>query len=52
MIPNKFINKQDTRLNSIMIEINKKIYLNNIEDFYKLKECINSYYINIQNQNI
>lgn len=44
IIPNKFINKNDDRLSSIMLEINKRIYINNIKDFNRLKECINIYY--------
>lgn len=44
MIPNKFFNKKEEKLSSIMIEINKKIYLNSKEDFFKLKNCIEDYY--------
>jgi len=48
IIPNKYLNKNNKRLSSIMLEINKRIYLNNNDDFYKLKQCINDYYNNIQ----
>lgn len=44
MIPNKFINKNNKNFSSIMIEINKRIYLNNKKDFIKLKNCIENYY--------
>ena len=48
IIPNKYFNKNDARIKSIMIEINKRTYLNNNNDFLKLKRCINDYYIKIQ----
>ena len=48
IIPNKYINKTNTNLISIMIEINKRIYLNSKYDFNKLKKCINDYYDEIQ----
>ncbi|MBQ8219073.1 MAG: N-formylglutamate amidohydrolase [Bacilli bacterium] len=48
IIPNKYINKKEKRLSSIMLEINKRLYLNNKDDFYKLKKCINNYYKEIQ----
>lgn len=44
IIPNKYINTKDTRLKSIMLEINKRIYLNNENDFFYLKNCLNAYY--------
>ena len=44
IIPNKYFNKKEEALSSIMIEINKRIYLNSKEDFYKLKNCIEDYY--------
>ncbi len=44
IIPNKYLNKKDNKLSSIMIEINKRTYLNNQNDFYKLKLCIEDYY--------
>ena len=47
IIPNKYINKKDTRLKSIMLEINKRIYLNS-NDFIKIKNCLNDYYIKLQ----
>ena len=31
-----------------MLEINKRIYLNNKNDFYKLKKCIDECYDKIQ----
>lgn len=48
IIPNKYFNKKEKRLSSIMLEINKRIYLNNKNDFYKLKQCIDDYYDKIQ----
>jgi len=43
MIPNKYFNKQEKRLSSIMIEINKRVYLKDKNSFYKLKDCISDY---------
>lgn len=48
IIPNKYFNKKEKRLSSIMLEINKRIYLNNGTDFYKLKKCIDDYYDKLQ----
>ena len=48
IIPNKCFKKKEFRLKSIMLEINKRVYLNNSNDFYKLKECITIYYEKIQ----
>lgn len=48
IIPNKYLNKTKTKLSSIMLEINKRTYLNNKTDFYKLKNCIEVYYKKIQ----
>lgn len=48
IIPNKYLNKKEKRLSSIMLEINQKIYLNDKKDFYKLKQCINDYYNKIK----
>lgn len=50
IIPNKYFNKKENGLSSIMLEINKRIYLNNKNDFYKLKECIDDYYNKIQKE--
>ena len=44
IVPNKYYNKNDKRISSIMIEVNRRIYLNNKDDFYKLKECLEDYY--------
>lgn len=44
IIPNKYINKKEHKLQSIMLEVNKRIYLNSFDDFIKLKNCINDYY--------
>ena len=44
IVPNKFINKRYENLQSIMLEINKRCYLNNIDKYFKLKECLNDYY--------
>lgn len=43
IIPNKYFNKKDKRLSSIMLEINKRVYLNNNNDFYKFKQCLEDY---------
>lgn len=48
IIPNKYINKKEPNLYSIMLEINKRIYLTNQNDFNKLKNCINNYYDKIK----
>ena len=48
IIPNKYFNKKEKRLSSIMLEINKRIYLNNKKDFYKFKQCIDDYYDKIR----
>lgn len=49
IIPNKYFDVYDERLDTIMIELNKKIYLNNNnkldkKKFNKLKRCINKYF--------
>lgn len=54
IIPNKYINQYDNRINTIMLEINKRIYLTdnnkvNKEKFIKLKKCINEYFSLIKN---
>ena len=48
IIPNKYFSKKEKRLSSIMLEINKRIYLNDKNDFYKFKQCIDDYYDNIK----
>lgn len=48
MLPTKYFNKHDKRLSSIMIEINKRIYLKDKKEYYKLKNCIEDYYKKIQ----
>jgi len=48
MIPSKYINKKENRLVSIMLEINKKVYLSDKKNFNKLKECIDDYYNKIK----
>lgn len=48
IIPNKYFHKKEKRLSSIMLEINKRIYLRNQNNFYKLKKCIDDYYNKIQ----
>ncbi len=48
IISNKYFNKKDKRLSSLMLEINKRVYLTSKNDFYKLKQCINDYYNKIQ----
>lgn len=50
IIPNKFLNKKENRLSSIMLEINKRVYLNNKYDFYNFKQCIIDYYNRIQQE--
>ena len=42
MIPNSFINKQNPKLKSVMIEINKELYENSIASFYKVQQDINN----------
>lgn len=49
IIPNRYFNDYDERLNTIMIEINKRIYLNNNnkldkKKFNKLKRCLIEYF--------
>lgn len=44
LIPNKYFSKKEEKLSSIMLEINKRIYLNNKNGFSKLKTCIDDYY--------
>ena len=49
IIPNKYFAVYDERLDTIMIELNKKIYLNNNnkldkKKFNKLKRCFNKYF--------
>lgn len=48
IIPNKYFNKKENRLSSIMLEINKRIYLNDKNNFNKLKQCIEDYYNEIK----
>lgn len=48
IIPNKYFNRKEKRLSSIMLEINKRIYLNDKNDFYKFKQCIDDYYSKIK----
>lgn len=48
IVPNKYIHKRKKHLSSIMIEINKRIYLKNSEDFLNLKTCIDDYYKKLQ----
>ena len=48
IIPNKYFHKHCPMLHSIMLEINKRIYLTNYSDFMKLKMCIEEYYKKIQ----
>lgn len=53
IIPNKYFDVYDERLDTIMIELNKKIYLNNNnkldkKKFNKLKRCINKYFKTIK----
>lgn len=49
IIPNKYFTVYDERLDIIMIELNKRIYLNNNnklnkKKFNKLKRCVNKYF--------
>ncbi len=41
IIPNKYLNKKEEKISSIMLEINKKLYLNN--NFHTMKNCIENY---------
>lgn len=52
IVPNKYFNADNSFVNSIMIEINKRIYLDNNkclnkEKYKKLKKCMDDMYINI-----
>lgn len=49
IIPNKYLNKKDKNLQSIMIEVNKRCYVSDHDKFIKLKKCINDYYIKLFN---
>ena len=42
IVPNKYFNQKEKKLLSIMLEINKRIYLN--DNFNELKKCIDDYY--------
>lgn len=49
LVPNKFYGVENSGVFSLMIEINKRLYLKDNEDlvsskFLKLKECMDSYY--------
>ncbi len=50
MIPNKYLNKKVKNLSSIMIEMNKRVYLNKKKDFDKMQECIKNYALKIQKE--
>lgn len=52
LVPNKYFNIDDDRIKSLMIEVNKRIYLKNNMVFdnqkgLKLKECMDDYYNNV-----
>ena len=51
MIPNSFINKQNFKLKSIMIEINKELYVKSTASFNKLQQDINNLLQMIENFN-
>lgn len=40
IVPTKYYNK-DNRVKSVMIEINRRIYMNKLEDYYKVKNICN-----------
>lgn len=49
IVPNKYFNNHNSKVNSVMIEINKRIYLDNNkylnkEKYNKLKKCIDDMY--------
>ena len=49
IIPNRYYNNNNTNIYSLMIEINKRIYLDNnvslnLDKYSKLKKCMNEYY--------
>lgn len=48
IIPNKYIDRKKDGLLSIMIEINKRVYLSDKESFRKMDECINNFYKEIK----
>jgi len=41
IIPSSFINKQNPKLKSVMVEINKELYKKSLTSFYKLQQDIN-----------
>lgn len=43
IVPSKFMKKHNNKLSSIMIEINKRVYLNDKKKYLKLKKCIEDY---------
>lgn len=52
LVPNEYWNRKDDRIKSIMIEINKRIYLDDNTFLHEekakvLKRCMNDYYKNI-----
>lgn len=49
IVPNKFYNKKVRNVFSIMIEINKRVYLDDLKSLVKLKECIDEYYEALKN---
>ena len=44
MIPSKYYFNKDNRVKGMMIEINKRLYLNNAESFNKLKKELEEYF--------
>lgn len=49
MVPDKYYHTKDSRVNSIMIELNKRIYLDkneklNASKYNRLKECMDEYF--------
>lgn len=44
LVPTKFYFSKDTRVKSLMIEINKRIYLNDDQDYQKTKEDMENYF--------
>jgi len=52
MVPNSLIKNNHKNFTSFMLEINKKIYVNNIKNFKKLKICINKLLKTLETFNI
>ncbi len=52
MVPNKFIENPNDRLKSVMIEINKELYMRDTDTFYKVQKDINNLLTSIESLNL